>query len=249
MQINKYKNLGSGWHLDNQRHSNAKRFGIAGGLYAKKKSKTPRYDVRLTGMPVYQIEAEGGDIVFWSLMKPDEGSGEKIIKRKKMTESFFYSMELSDTDEEFFLKELELITGKKHKKGLYYAISSISDKGKTDDIISQVRSKLSSEGIKADIYNDKGQIRLKNIRMEKSINVRDAEYTKSGIRKTNALSWDDWVKVNDSVNDVLDKNDINATVSSLGGKFKIRNKSTGRFSEDDWERNTLWNDSIRRGEN
>ena len=34
MQINKYKNLGSGWHNDSVRHSNAKIYGSAGGLYA-----------------------------------------------------------------------------------------------------------------------------------------------------------------------------------------------------------------------
>jgi hypothetical protein len=33
MQISKYKNLGQGWNGESQRHSNAKRFGIAGGLY------------------------------------------------------------------------------------------------------------------------------------------------------------------------------------------------------------------------
>ena len=36
MQISKYKNLGSGWFSESTRHSNAKKFGIAGGLYAMK---------------------------------------------------------------------------------------------------------------------------------------------------------------------------------------------------------------------
>jgi hypothetical protein len=35
-QISKYKNLGQGWNGESQRHSNAKKFGIAGGLYAMK---------------------------------------------------------------------------------------------------------------------------------------------------------------------------------------------------------------------
>jgi len=35
MQINKYKNLGSGWHNESIRHSNAKLTGHAGGLYAR----------------------------------------------------------------------------------------------------------------------------------------------------------------------------------------------------------------------
>lgn len=37
MQINKYKNLGKGWFSESQRHSNAKLYGSAGGLYAKNK--------------------------------------------------------------------------------------------------------------------------------------------------------------------------------------------------------------------
>jgi len=35
MKINKYKNLGSGWHNESVRHQNAKLFGSAGGLYAR----------------------------------------------------------------------------------------------------------------------------------------------------------------------------------------------------------------------
>jgi hypothetical protein len=35
MKINKYKNLGQGWNGESTRHSNAKKFGIAGGIYAK----------------------------------------------------------------------------------------------------------------------------------------------------------------------------------------------------------------------
>ena len=35
MKINKYKQLGSGWHNQSQRHSNAVKYGFAGGLYAE----------------------------------------------------------------------------------------------------------------------------------------------------------------------------------------------------------------------
>jgi len=33
MKINKYNNLGKGWHSDSIRHHNAKVYGVAGGLY------------------------------------------------------------------------------------------------------------------------------------------------------------------------------------------------------------------------
>jgi len=46
MKINKYKNLGSGWFSESQRHSNARLTGSAGGLYAK--------DVRMNRLKNYE---------------------------------------------------------------------------------------------------------------------------------------------------------------------------------------------------
>ena len=53
-------------------------------------------------------------------------------------------------------------------------------------------------------------------------------------RRGRILGWQDWVRFNNTVNKVMDKYNISAKVSSLGGKFKIRE---GRLAmtEDDWE--------------
>jgi len=53
-------------------------------------------------------------------------------------------------------------------------------------------------------------------------------------RRGNILGWNDWVRFNNTVNNVMDKHSISANVSSLGGKFKIR-KGTNAMTEADWE--------------
>jgi len=53
-------------------------------------------------------------------------------------------------------------------------------------------------------------------------------------RRGRILGWRNWVEVNDTVNDVLDKMHVGANVKSLGGKFRIR-QGTHRYGEEDWE--------------
>jgi hypothetical protein len=53
-------------------------------------------------------------------------------------------------------------------------------------------------------------------------------------RRTHALSWDNWVEVNNAVNEVLDKMGVSANVRTLKGKFKIR-EGTQDYTEEDWE--------------
>jgi len=58
-KINKYKNLGSGWHNDSIRHSNAKVFGIAGGLYAERpKFGTKEFDIKVNQEGIEELENE-----------------------------------------------------------------------------------------------------------------------------------------------------------------------------------------------
>lgn len=53
-------------------------------------------------------------------------------------------------------------------------------------------------------------------------------------RRGRVLGWKDWVRFNNTVNKVMDKYNISANVSSLGGKFKIR-EGRMKYDEDDWE--------------
>lgn len=123
----------------------------------------------------------------------------------------------------------------------YYKISSISDKDKVELIRAKIANMLRDKGYSADVEIEGNSINLRDIRIsddrvkEQGHNLQQASSTKSGIRKTRSLSWYDWVEVNDSVNDILDINNIEANVKSLGGKFDIRDKTEGRRSESDWE--------------
>lgn len=53
-------------------------------------------------------------------------------------------------------------------------------------------------------------------------------------RRGSILGWSDWVRFNNTVNKVMDKFGMSANVSSLGGKFKIR-EGTKAMTEKDWE--------------
>ena len=53
MKINKYKQLGKGWHNDNIRHHNAKKYGVAGGLYSLKNETVIDFNLKnKTHLPV-----------------------------------------------------------------------------------------------------------------------------------------------------------------------------------------------------
>ena len=124
-------------------------------------------------------------------------------------------------------------------KKRHYAITSISDKSKIDDIKSDIKNKLDNRGYSATVDIVGNSIKLRSIRISndrissKGHNLQ-RKHGQEGYKRTRALSWGDWVEVNDSVNDVLDKHGVAANVKSLGGKFDIRDKSEGRRDENDW---------------
>jgi hypothetical protein len=53
-------------------------------------------------------------------------------------------------------------------------------------------------------------------------------------RRGNILGWLNWIEVNNTANEVLDKLKASANVYSLKGLFKIR-KGTEKFTKEDWE--------------
>lgn len=126
----------------------------------------------------------------------------------------------------------------------HYSITSISDKDKISDLTGAIQKALREKGFKVNIGIKNGAISLSDIRLAQGHN---AQYSTIGstdfqnlgkgaahYRLTGALAWDDWVKVNDTVNDVLDKFHIQANVKAMHGKFDIRSKEAGRRSESDW---------------
>jgi len=136
---------------------------------------------------------------------------------------------------------VKVVPYNKLKKINYYKISSISDKSKLNQLVEDIRRRLDERGFTAYFTVKNGAIQLSDIRISQQRidklghNIQYSPYTKSGERRTRALSWDDWVDVNDAVNDVLDDAGVSANVKSLGGKFDIRDKYSGRRTEQDWE--------------
>ena len=63
------------------------------------------------------------------------------------------------------------------------------------------------------------------------VNSFTVGYTKLGFKRTNVLTWDQRVELNNLINDVLDKACVSATIQSRG--FKVRDKQTGRVNR--WE--------------
>ena len=110
-----------------------------------------------------------------------------------------------------------------------------------DAVANAVDAKIKGMGYAGWVNKKSGtSFDYRNIRKEKGIKnimVSDAGYfgqPSKGYHRTKALSWNDWVKVNNAVNDVLDRLNVKANVHSLGGKFKIREGDL-RYSESDWE--------------
>lgn len=105
------------------------------------------------------------------------------------------------------------------------------------ELYDAVGTELSKLGMTANLSTRTStSLDVRNIRNKDSHNVRTyseiAGYGKS--RRTNALSWGEWIKVNNAINDVLDSFNASANVHSLGGKFRIR-QGVKRYTADDWD--------------
>ncbi len=81
----------------------------------------------------------------------------------------------------------------------------------------------------SDFRNQYSTWKTSQFRHTESVN----RFTQTG-RKTNVLSWDDWVNVNNAMNESMNKFNISGNVNTLGGKFKVR-EGNQTFTEDDWE--------------
>jgi len=120
-------------------------------------------------------------------------------------------------------------------------IRVLSDNGKlkvpTKEQLSKIAWELQKEiysaGFECRIYEENPtRIDITNVR----INPRRRGYNRStwSGRRSRCLTWDEWVEVNGTVNGVLDEMQVSANVTTLNGKFKIR-QGFRSYNEDDWE--------------
>lgn len=130
-------------------------------------------------------------------------------------------------------------------KTLKAQITSIKGDMSKEDLANELKRLLNHRGYDANVRVDKGHIKIGDVRLsekyldEKGYNLKENLWNGKK-RRGRILNWNNWVEVNDTINDVMDKFKMSGNASSLGGKFKIR-KGTERMTEDDW--------SYQQGEN
>jgi hypothetical protein len=109
------------------------------------------------------------------------------------------------------------------------------------------------KGAEPSVVAEELQRTLKTKGYDNYSNVKDSHITISDIRLSDdyvqkygmnkspysgrggrVLGWRNWVEVNNTINEVLDKLGVSANARSLKGIFKIREGKT-KFTEDDWE--------------
>jgi hypothetical protein len=115
-----------------------------------------------------------------------------------------------------------------------------SIKSQEPEVVAQrVEAALKSKGYSVQVGVKGRRVNISDVRLDdKKLETEgynlQVSHTKSGTRRTRALSWDNWVEVNDTINSELDSMNVSANVNSLGGKFKIRSGTTA-YHEENWE--------------
>ena len=109
---------------------------------------------------------------------------------------------------------------------------------KLSSVARELEQKLREKGYSVNIDTVSGRLTFHDFRLIPEITGYNiSAYTQ---KRGRILNWDDWIKVNKIVNQQLDKENISANVSSLGGKFVIR-AGTEAKTERDWSTLSLEN--------
>lgn len=105
-----------------------------------------------------------------------------------------------------------------------------------DSVASAVQSSLSAKGYDVMVEpKTSTSVSIRKVRLGKPI-LETSGYNISPYtnRRGRVLGWRNWVEVNNTINETLDRMNVSANASSLGGRFKVREGKTA-FTEDDWE--------------
>ena len=107
---------------------------------------------------------------------------------------------------------------------------------KLSSLCSEISSKLKGKGYTSYcVPVSQGGAQLSDVRLsDEYVKEKGRNVSPFTGRRGRILGWENWVEVNDAINDVLDKKDISANVKSLGGLFIIR-EGKDRKTESDWE--------------
>lgn len=98
-------------------------------------------------------------------------------------------------------------------------------------LASELKHELLKKGYDCGVGQEDNRIHLSDCRLSESY-VEKHGYNLSPYtgRRGRILNWDNWVEVNNSINDILDEKKVSADISSLKGKFRLR-EGAKRFAE------------------
>lgn len=104
-----------------------------------------------------------------------------------------------------------------------------------DVIIDRLENTIKNLGYDVTVEPADAKIMISDVRLsDKWIAERGYNISPYTGRRGRILGWKNWVKVNNTINKVLDELDVSANVRSLHGMFMVR-EGKKKFTEDDWE--------------
>ena len=223
-----------GWHFQSIRHSNARKYGKAGGLYKTRRmgyivssSKIPQGKFCYT-ISDAQKEMEKQMKSGASQSGISEVSEQYIIKGKPLK---MIIQKLPDADKDGVPDKMDCEPKNPHKQHKFTRVISPIP---IDELAKELTIDLSRLGYEVNFTADGKKLLMSNVRLgDKKIEMEGYNISPYTGRRGRILSWDNWVEVNNRINDVLDRHNVSANVNSLAGKFKIR-EGTKRFGEADW---------------
>ena len=102
-------------------------------------------------------------------------------------------------------------------------------------MIKEIEMEMEQMGYDSFVDWDGNKIKFGNVRLSDKY-IKEQGYNLSPYtgRRGRILNWENWVQVNNKLNETFDRKGWSANIQSLGGKFRIR-KGKQAFTEDDWE--------------
>jgi hypothetical protein len=210
-----------------------------------------KHHLRFTGKVKYYIQTDKGGkcggknikennekefrIVY--MTNTDTGMQEYVAyitlgKKATKQDAFEAFKRFNNLEGENELISINKVKGGKGGKHLFTKIQSPKSK---EEIVNELSKSLKDKGYTFNIGINKGHIELGDVRLgDKKVAKEGYNVSPYTGRHGRILNWQNWVEVNNTINDVLDKTGTSANVSSLKGKFKIRRGNVG-VNEGEWE--------------
>ena len=227
---------GMGWHNQSIRHSNARKYGKAGGKYASSifQRMTPREMTLVSEFRMGVIHPTYSKEQYEKMLKK-AGYNDKQIKgmmKKWGYEDILWTKkELKDADKDGVPDKYDC---EPHNPKKQHKFTRVISPIPLDELAKELTIDLSRLGYEVNFTADGKKLLMSNVRLgDKKIEMEGYNISPYTGRRGRILSWDNWVEVNNRINDVLDRHNVSANVNSLAGKFKIR-EGTKRFGEADW---------------